>query len=537
MLCYFRKGICLFLGIIIVIVSLAVMTPYKSIMGKESLDEDLFYDYLYFKENNELPPTLSALSDIKFDEIGRAINIISSENGNPNDVITSSSVFDEYWLKNVIISRQSIKNSVNYSYYGYSKEDYLTSMYSSYSSNLNLNGSYSYFEGTINSKFNTIWSQTSSKKLNSIFYTHEFESIQYRRFIDNFNTQIQHAKYDLQLIEELFLFHTQLPVSEYNLYSQYLLLKYGTHILTSGSYGGRLLLNYASRSENIDYKYMLSDKADTLLSASIKDDDNGKIISNQTFESELNKFSSSTNTSYYYSSKALGGMPLFLGTPESVNKNSLAWAESIVGDEVLIDYDQLVPIWDVLPSSITYPNYGNFNINYIKNQLRNSYNLMLSSNNNLDEVNYNMGFFAATNYLEEKIITDQDYKSQNKYYTFELGETSVRNLINKGYNSISLKIDFMGKELNNGYQEFHLFKDKYFNYPISSISKYEMNGSSLQREYSDFSIRFDNINLINLASYNGLDNNLLFYMYLSANGTGKDDWMIKNPAVTYTLNR
>lgn len=134
--------------------------------------------------------------------------------------------------------------------------------------------------------------------------------------------------------------------------------KYGTHIVGSANYGGRLVASYSFASNKVilngDISFIMKNEINfNVLSADLGEV-KGNIARRIGTSLSVNYSGSDLSSDFYV--KALGGNSFASGSVADFNTGYSSWSQSFnSGDNnsVLTDYatDGLVPLWDVLPAS------------------------------------------------------------------------------------------------------------------------------------------------------------------------------------------
>lgn len=120
--------------------------------------------------------------------------------------------------------------------------------------------------------------------------------------------------------------------------------KYGTHLITSVSMGGRIDFNY--------HMFSTEQKSYTDLTVSIEAKIRKSVKLNVETDYNYQDVARSQNISVQMNSYALGGAAMDMSTDTSIEQNYSAWLQSIESKPALVgikDINSLYPIWELLP--------------------------------------------------------------------------------------------------------------------------------------------------------------------------------------------
>lgn len=189
-----------------------------------------------------------------------------------------------------------------------------------------------------------------------------------------------------------------------------------------------------------------------------------------------------------------------------------------------------MPIWDCLPYSVDIPYYGQLNLTYIKNLLKNAFISMAAEQTNSIK---QREVASSHEYHETFLVNSDNYQSQGARYTIQLTNNTFNNWLNNGYTKVRLKLKFKAREFHDGYQEFYLstFDSATI---FESYTNFEITPGKVNKIFTTYYLEFSNINISTLKE-SSITNNPTVYMYFSAHGNGSNNWEIKNLSIEYQL--
>lgn len=270
------------------------------------------------------------------------INVVTAQQA--KDFTTGHSVLDPSKIAQMSSSRITLNENRYYTYSTSNIEDLLVKFnfkfgldseagvfVASLKNNLNLAGSFNY--------------QNYSYKHFSIL---EHKITRYRLYLDNYSNP---ATYENCFSSEYLADLNNLKINKnYDAF----FAKYGTHVVGSAIYGGKLYATYSLVSN----KFILNADVESLISNAVSFNE----LDSQTYINVAESLNSGAGTKYSHNDlsygfyvNAVGGNAFSGGIINSFNTGYDSWVNSFnTSDDnsVIIDYNDggLVPLWDILPS-------------------------------------------------------------------------------------------------------------------------------------------------------------------------------------------
>ncbi len=275
--------------------------------------------------------------------LGLGVNVVKAKQA--NEFVTSYSVLKPEQIQQLPASR--ITKNINESYTHSTAN--INDLLLGYKLNYSSGGSIGIFLGNLKSELegglNIQYERNTYKYYNVL----EHKITRYNLSINNYRDPKTYANY----FSENFLADLAALSSNKNYYDFF--NKYGTHIIGSANYGGRLVASCSFASNKI----ILNSDISVIMGNEVNFDvmtDIGTVKSNIARKLgnyfSVNYSSSELNSDFYV--KAIGGNSFASGTLSAFNTGYPYWAQSFNDDGncVIMDYasDGLVPLWEVLPA-------------------------------------------------------------------------------------------------------------------------------------------------------------------------------------------
>lgn len=208
--------------------------------------------------------------------------------------------------------------------------------------------------------------------------------------------------------------------------------RYGTHLITSGVFGGRLNAYYAAVTNKSTIDVAVSSELKTAIEAGISAVNNGSVNTNVSAAIRDILNTSEFETSFYAS--AYGGNTFTAVTIDDMNSHYSSWASSFnTSDEsaVLINYpvNSLIGLWDILPNEYTdmRTNMEDAFIDYYKN----AYDTFIDSFKSDVGESYLINTTLLSCALDNGYNYDKpDANANNEHYSYkyEFGKFIVKNV-------------------------------------------------------------------------------------------------------------
>ncbi|GEM_PF-1384833 len=305
--------------------------------------------------------------------------------------------------------------------------------------------------------------------------------------------------------------------------------KFGTHIIVSSIYGGRLEFVYSSCNNQVEINAELETKVKNEITAKL----NSSMVAGGNYQFHFGASIGYSQLSFVenYSVNSLGGNSFSLSNMDTFSSNYQNWINSLtISNASLIDIapNGIIPLWELLPSH--YANkkaeFKEMCQNYIKT---NTSALHIPTFDPELGDSYTNEFCVIRS--DEKRITDQGvfvnpYDEVDLNFLTTYGFQALKDL---GYKTINIVLEMQMREENKGYQLVAL------NAVLSSGEgekwifdrEIELGGSNKQTEYVTQQFSKNNISLESLES------GILRIRY-SARGVGSDDWYCKDVKIKVT---
>lgn len=470
--------------------------------------------------------------------LGRTVNVVKADSYNSFN--QSKSVLDTDKLNSLPTETTSIGKTYDY---GYSTSD-MSTLNSSENFGFEISGGYKTMLGSVSSSFRTSSTTDYSSYLSTYFYSYEKvvrkNGIYFSNYRDNDYSAMLSKSY-LDSLDDLLNDSNSPDYSEF--FDQY-----GTHLIVSGIYGGKLNAYYSmstsavswDSSKNSDYGVkvkasILSGEAE----GTIKGDFAEELgISEESME-EFFSFSTVGGDTYTGSSISdFSESQKIWSTSFNEVKSSDSSSQSI--DYVLVDYadDGLIALWDMLPAKYDLLKDG------MEDAFEDYYDEYMNSISSQFE-------YVSTNTTSKTIIGESRLRVITDTGIFGM-DTSMDDLDKLDLTSLStyfddnymfkFEITLNMKEKDQGYQEVWLYNDFNINYPTDnlSLSRQQVCGNGLITGKYDISAYGDELldiyNDIDIVLYaSGKDIRNEMYLKYDAHGNEADTWNLLKTTVTVTV--
>jgi hypothetical protein len=315
---------------------------------------------------------------------------------------------------------------------------------------------------------------------------------------------------------------------------------YGTHIVVSGYFGGRIDCNYrlSTNDKSVESKTSISYENDLLSlieSVILRGDTSGTEI-----DLTFGTYNNLSNSRFY--ANAIGGEAIEMFSPESFAENYGVWLDSLNESEIyysLVDVsrDGLLAIWDVLPDQHSVAK--SLLIEEFKTQSQNVFNEFIGDYEHVYEPSMSYHYDSDDYDLGVRKVTDDgQYGMNSSYESMDILNLScMQDYANEEYIFV-FDIKMLMNELDSGYQEIWLYND--------------FNPNTISESYDDFRESVFNLGMIDgvsTISYGGEIKSTspgyediqfvvpgdrvaeLMYLKYDANGKNDDDWELRGLVV------
>lgn len=278
--------------------------------------------------------------------LGLGVNVVKAKQA--NEFVMARSVLNPEQIPQIPTSRITKNTNESYTHSTADIKDLLVDYKLNYSSG----GSVGIFLGSLKSDLESNLNIQYEKNTYKYYNVLEHKITRYNLSINNYRDPKTYANY----FSDSFLSDLAALSSNKNYYEFF--NNYGTHIVGSANYGGRLVASYSFASNKVilngDISFIMKNEINfNVLSADLGEV-KGNIARRIGTSLSVNYSGSDLSSDFYV--KALGGNSFASGSVADFNTGYSSWSQSFnSGDNnsVLTDYatDGLVPLWDVLPAS------------------------------------------------------------------------------------------------------------------------------------------------------------------------------------------
>lgn len=277
--------------------------------------------------------------------LGLGVNVVKAKQA--NEFVTAHNVLNPEQISQLSSTR--ITKNMNESY-THSTAD-INDLLVGYKLNYSQNGGVGIFLGNLKTELEGGVNIQYEKNTYKYYNVLEHKITRYNLSINNYRDPKTYANY----FSDSFLSDLSALSSNKNYYEFF--NKYGTHIVGSANYGGRLVASYSFASNKVilngDISFIMKNEINfNVLSADLGEV-KGNIARRIGTSLSVNYSGSDLSSDFYV--KALGGNSFASGTLSAFKTGYSYWAQSFNGNDsnsVIMDYasDGLVPLWDILPA-------------------------------------------------------------------------------------------------------------------------------------------------------------------------------------------
>ncbi|MCI6156447.1 MAG: MAC/perforin domain-containing protein [Erysipelotrichaceae bacterium] len=452
---------------------------------------------------------------------GKGIDIVKCDYIDANSIKTESDIFDSTWLRNLYENGEisPLYYDKSYGGSGFSIQDLYSRVKASYNLDTGASAEYGSFGGGFSSGFNLSGITEYRTSLSTYYYFQKYTRESYNYALPNTdNLSLYRSHLSNSYIENL---------NEYfkgNLSIDSLFDTYGTHIIAKATYGGSYDVYYSARSNSYNFKLDSTSSYENKINAKcVYKGIKGSDYSNNAFELTSNyEKTCNTFTDRLYAYSKGGEGKVYATNFDDLQNKLGAWYDTIDGNETIIGINKIIPLWKMLPSSLNTTT----NINKLKNDYQ-SY-----SNAYRNKISASASFIGGKTIYEEiplgnasdtYKVTDAKLNSQKNYFSINFNTSKYYSpdlLTYKGYKTAIVSLELQMRELDDGYQDFYLYKgeDCINSYLLRSNINYEY-GSGYKK--SDFDLVTINFPIFNIEELCDTDNLTIRFR---AHGNCSDDW-------------
>lgn len=461
--------------------------------------------------------------------LGKAVNVAKDTYLDDINIRMSENIFDTEWLNEKLVTTNIIAEKL----IQYSKPDVSsgTSM-EEMTANFNANFRFGTSSGVnIENLF-----KRSTKSEFDFGYENLFESYEHRFFYNYYG----YYPYYLGEINDSGILSENLDQT----YEGYLNLlfkgaitpkiffdKFGTHVITSGLYGGRLDYKFFALNNQKEISNDMKISAKDCITEQLTSIINGGSTFSYDFGTsvgykQMNEFQEGRL-------RTIGGCMIGVGSFNNFDRQFNNWLESLsVESSVLISIPEegLVPLWNLLPSQHKDQKA------WFK-EVCEDYITDYCNDLDFEFPPANVGDTYTDGEFHDIRVTQKPIRIDNENYNFvdamDLNylcsfDYDYNYFVNKKYNKIKIEIQMELKEENHGYQYIYLYKKgkKSSKFKISEI-KYELGRNVIIDDYTLKTFIFDNVDINSLIDGK-------FYIKYGSDGILDNDWWCRNIKVKIT---
>ncbi len=464
--------------------------------------------------------------------LGKTVNIAKDRYLNYDDINSSKVIFDTEWLNQRLESSDLIDNTNQSSnstiVSGTSIENITLDLGLNTKFETKIDGkAYDVLNATLKSEFNIVSIETIKKYKYQFFYKYYgYYPRYYANLFKNVNESIYTENLDKTYEGYLnLLFRGAIT-------PQVFFDKYGTHVISSGVYGGRFDYTYYALNNQKAITTDMQIKAEQGITAAISNIVNGGVGNSFDFKSAIGYDKLSVETKGEMNSR--GGAPTTTTSLENFSTELNKWLPSLTNDtSALIDIPSngLIPLWELLP-----PQHADK-----KEIFKNKCKQYLNDNTNgFSEYGLELDLgdkYCDNNFYiirEDEIKVDYNDAWKNNCDIVDLNfltEYGFDLLKSEGYDKMKIEIQMDMREENHGYQYIYLFNNisDDTTYLVAE-EKHDLGHNELVKNPRLETIIFDDISLSDFPSG-------CLYIKYGSSGIFQNDWFNKNLKVKITYSR
>ena len=274
--------------------------------------------------------------------LGLGINAVKAKK--VNDFVTGYSILDPEKIPQIPTSRITLNSSESFNHSTSNVKELILE----YNTSFNINGKLTTLLGSMQADLENVVSITYNNFSYKYYNILEHNLLQYNQYFNNYSNPATYTNY----YTDSYLADLESLTKSKNFYSFF--EKYGTHLVGSANFGGRLIASYIFASNN----FILNNEVSSKVGLDVEFDDL-KSLSKVEIATEINNYyrtnysSSDLQTGFYV--KAIGGNAFSSGIISNFDSGYSNWVNSFnstTDKSVLINYTNngLVPLWNILPA-------------------------------------------------------------------------------------------------------------------------------------------------------------------------------------------
>lgn len=479
-------------------------------------------------ENNNLDNTYNTFG------LGKNVNIAKDIYLDENSLNSARCIFDQNWFlerindENTIINNPSTQSYVNVSS-GNSINSLMVSLNNKFkfgsSAAISDIGTDKFLSFTLQNKFET----------NSDI---EFKNYKYKFFYNYFG---YYPKYFANLFKNNYVGEYENILDQTYLGYLNLLFRnaitpqvffdiYGTHVITSGVYGGRIDYYFYSLNNQKEITAGLKSELEVGMTTSLNNIINGG--TNQSFS--VGAALNINNLIAVEKSKIIsrGGAANSITSLDNFSSQLAIWLNSINNSQsALIDIAEsgLVPLWDMLPSY--YINRKQWFKNKCLEYINNNYNTFNGFAFESMEAN-SITQDEYTVRTEEKDIKNDDF-NENHFDVVDLNYVFAKGfkmLESENYTTMDITIKMDSREKYDGYQHVYLCSSINNGTEYVSVQRKDLGNNNIIIKSTPQTYDFPNIQMANFPDG-------ILYIKYGSSGMFENDWSNKNVKLIITYNK
>lgn len=481
------------------------------------------------ERHNSLRVSESQADRIKTLGLGKGVNVLSAKNATEiklgNDIFDSTKLND----KNIMEFSTSISES------GYSSGSSLEEISKSININLfresgfNINATGVFSAGLVNSF--GIGTSIKNELKNNQYYASIYHYINSETvYLETFGDE----KVYMEILSKNFIDDLE-EVELGNKSIDWFFNRYGTHVLMSALFGGKLEMNFsAMSSEKLSAKNIESGLK-SKMSATVKSPEGITVgVSDEiNIFGNVNDMKRTDTYETKFNCIALGGRTFQTSDFSKIGEGYTLWADSFNNDDqastiIGAAKEGLVAIWDYFPEK--YVLLGEEMKNKFIDLSESSSSELLKSIRPSGEIPYEVTF-GGEKIIRKKTVRITDSGRFKQHYDIikfsDIDDAiDLNKLMEEGYHTVSIHIELDVREIYNGRQYIFLFSSPSNSnkYLIDTLSFTHSEGKGKSKDWwaHTFSeLKFENIPIVEFT-----DNR--FVIRYGASGDWSDDWENKN---------
>lgn len=448
--------------------------------------------------------------------IGRSLNLVT---GGPSSVNFEHQILKDAYIDSFTLYKDDVDSSNYNTFISSSFSGISTSISSTFGLSGVIDGAYKGIRGDISVGYDQAGIESASEFYSQYYYYKQIKLKLYSLYMQNLGYENQNIKNNLST--EYLTYLSALQSGSYNFNDFF--DRFGTHLIISGEFGGKLEHKYSMFSNEVIMKTALMNTLKSSISISVPLTGSLNFGASNNFSSieELEQksyFDSDTINQY-------GGA--------NYDGNYVNWRNSLTESNAgLIGFtrNSLVPLWDIVPTQFTG----------LANNMEQAYN-----NYYQEGINNIQGFYEPTKYTgnSETVTFQRNFEydisdSGRQYQRFDIifKEMSIAVLKDLGYTKFTLEISGKYWEDRDGYQHLFVYSTptvrdiNFDNETMLVEKKYEHSRGKQSSTIKDFSY---SIGLTDLSVFPNNTNGII--LRYGASGSQEDDWTNTNVSATITF--